>query len=63
MAAVIDTLEIARELGEAGVPPTQAEAIARQFKKRYDADREEVVTRGYLEAALARHAAELRGRA
>ena len=60
MAAIIDTLQIAQELREAGLPEAQTEAIARQFKKRYDADRDELVTRGYLDAALARHTAELR---
>jgi hypothetical protein len=60
MATTIDTLEIARELREAGLPDAQAEAIARQLKKRYDADRSELVTREYLDAALARQSAELR---
>lgn len=60
MAAVIDTLEIAHELREAGVPEAQAEAIARLFKRRYEADREELVTKAYLDFALERQAAELR---
>lgn len=60
MAAIIDTLEIAHELREAGVPETQAEAIARLFKRRYEADREELVTRAYLDFALERQAAELK---
>ena len=34
----IDTLENAHELRDAGVPEVQAEAIARQFKRRYEAD-------------------------
>ena len=60
MADVIDTLEIAHELRDAGVPERQAEAIARQFKRRYEADRAELVTRAYLDHALERHAVELR---
>ena len=51
---VIDTLEIARELREAGLSETQAEAIARQFEERYDSDRDELVSRAYLDAALER---------
>jgi hypothetical protein len=34
--------------------------IARQFKRRYEADRAELVTRAYLDHALERHAVELR---
>jgi malate synthase len=60
MADVIDTLEIAHELRDAGVPERQAEAIARQFKRRYEADRADLVTRAYLDHALERHAVELR---
>jgi hypothetical protein len=60
MADVIDTLEIAHELRDAGVPERQAEAIERQFKRRYEADRAELVTRAYLDHALERHAVELR---
>lgn len=60
MAAVIDTLEIAHELRRAGVPEPQAEAIARIFKRRYDADREELVTRAYLDHALEKLSIELR---
>ncbi len=60
MAATIDTLEILRELQEAGMPEWQAEAVARIVKKRYDLDREEMVTRKYLGPALAKLSAELR---
>jgi hypothetical protein len=60
MATVIDTLKIAHELRDAGVPEGQAEAIARQFKRRYDADREELVTRAYLDLALECQSAELK---
>lgn len=60
MSAVIDTLEIAHELRRAGVPEPQAEAIARIFKRRYDADREELVTRAYLDHALEKLSIELR---
>jgi len=52
-AEVIDTLEIAYELRQAGLPEPQADAIARQFKKRYEADRHALVTRDYLDAAIA----------
>ncbi len=44
----------------AGVPEVQAEAIARQFKRRYEADREELMTRAYLDLALERQSAELK---
>ena len=60
MATVIDTLEIAHELRDAGVPEAQAEAIARQFKRRCEADREELVTRAYIDLALERQSAELK---
>ena len=60
MAATIDTLEILRELQDAGMPERQAEAVARVVKKRYDLDREEMVTRGYLDLVLAKQSAELR---
>jgi hypothetical protein len=43
-----------------GVPEVQAEPIARQFKRRYDADREELVTRAYPDRALERRSAELK---
>jgi hypothetical protein len=57
MAEVIDTLEIAHELRQAGVPEPQADVIARQFKRRYEADREDLVTRQYLDTALERQSA------
>jgi hypothetical protein len=57
---VIDTLEIAHELRDAGLPERQADAIARQFKRRYEADRGELVTREYLDAALDALRIELR---
>ena len=60
MAATIDTLEILREPQDAGMPERQAEAVARVVKKRYDLDREEMVTREYLDLALAKQSAELR---
>ena len=63
MAATIDTREILRERQEAGMPERQAEAVARVVKKRYDLDREELVTREYLDLALAKLSAELRGEA
>ena len=63
MAATIDTLEILRDLQDAGMPERQAEAVARVVKKRYDLDREEMVTREYLDLALAKLSAELRGEA
>ena len=63
MAATIDTLETLRELQGAGVPERQAEAGARLVKQRYDTDREEMVTREYLDLALAKLSAELRGEA
>jgi hypothetical protein len=53
-------LEIAHELRDAGIPEVQAEAIASQFKRRYEADREELVTRAYLDLALERQSAELK---
>lgn len=53
-STTIDTLEIAHELREAGLPEPQADAIARQFERRYDVDREKLVTRAYLDAALAK---------
>ena len=59
MAEVIDTLEIAHELRHAGVPEPQADAIARQFKRRYEADRQELVTRQYLDIALQHQSADL----
>jgi hypothetical protein len=59
-AAVIDTREIASDLRHAGFPEAQAEAIARQLKRRYEADRDELGTRAYLDAALANHFAETR---
>ena len=49
MATVIDTL----------VTEVQAEAIARQFKRRYEADCE-LVTRAYIDLALERQSAELK---
>ncbi len=57
MTEVIDTLEIAHELRHAGLPEPQADVIARQFKRRYEADRQELVTRAYLDAALERQSA------
>jgi chromosome segregation ATPase len=57
---VIDTLEIAHDLRSAGLTEPQAEAIARQFKRRYEADREELVTRDYLDHALDKLRTELR---
>jgi hypothetical protein len=59
-ADVIDTLEIAHELRGSGLPEAQADAIARQFKRRYQADRDALVTREYLDAVLAKQSAELR---
>jgi hypothetical protein len=59
MAEVIDTLEIAHELRQAGVPEPQADVIARQFKRRYEADRQELVTRQYLDIALQHQSADL----
>ncbi len=43
-----------------GCRRSKAEAIARQFKRRYEADREELVTRAYLDLALERQSAELK---
>jgi uncharacterized protein involved in exopolysaccharide biosynthesis len=57
---VIDTLEIAHDLRSAGLTEPQAEAIARQFKRRYEADRQELVTRDYLDHALDKLRTELR---
>ena len=57
---VIDTLEIAHDLRSAGLTEPQAEAIARHFKRRYEADRQELVTREYLDHALERLRTELR---
>jgi hypothetical protein len=59
MAEVIDTLEIAHELRQAEVPEPQADVIARQFKRRYEADREELVTWQYLDIALQHQSADL----
>jgi hypothetical protein len=59
MAEVIDTLEIAHELRQARVPEPQADVIARQFKRRYEADRQELVTRRYLGIALQHQSADL----
>ena len=59
MAEVIDTLEIAHELRQVGVPEPQADVIARQFKRRYEADRQELVTRQYLDIALQHQSADL----
>jgi chromosome segregation ATPase len=57
---VIDTLEIAHDLRSAGLTEPQAEAIARQFKRRYEADRQELVTREYLDHAIDKLRTELR---
>ena len=57
---VIDTLEIAHDLRSAGLTEPQAEAIARHFKRRYEADRQELVTREYLDHALDKLRTELR---
>lgn len=59
-ASTIDTLEIAQELRRAGVPEPHPEAIAHVLKRRYDADRDEMVTRGYPDASQAKLAAGLR---
>ena len=57
---MIDTLEIAHDLRSAGLTEPQAEAIARHFKRRYEADRQELVTREYLDHALDKLRTELR---
>jgi chromosome segregation ATPase len=57
---VIDTLEIAHDLRSAGLTEPQAEAIARHFKRRYEADRQELVTREYLDHAIDKLRTELR---
>jgi septal ring factor EnvC (AmiA/AmiB activator) len=59
MAGVIDTLEIARDLKASGLTEPQAEALARIFKVRFEADRGELVTRDYLDARLADLRAEI----
>ena len=60
MATVIDRLKIVHELRDTWVREVQAEAIACQFTRRYEAEREELVTRAYLDLALERQSAELK---
>ena len=48
-AITFDTLKFAKRLREAGVPDSQAEAIAEAFR---EASSEELVTREYLDTRL-----------
>ena len=51
-ATSFDTLEVARDLKTAGVPPEQAEAHAVALRKAATADRDDLVTKGDLYRAL-----------
>jgi hypothetical protein len=51
-----DTLKLVDKLKSAGIPPEQAEAVVRVIAESQD----ELVTRDYLDAALAKELAPLR---
>jgi hypothetical protein len=59
-AKVIGKLSTWRRSSTRWVPEVQAEAIARQFKRRYEAGCLELVTRAYLDLALERQSTELK---
>jgi hypothetical protein len=52
MTTMIDTLQIARTLAEAGMERTHAEAIAGQLRSVADSGREDIVTRSHLDTRL-----------